>query len=74
MVNISTIFETPPTPEQIAENRANALSANHPPSWVWDEAAVSFVPPVAWPTDGLPKLWDEASQSFIPFPGFPTGV
>jgi len=61
-----------PTPEQIAEARENALNASHPASWVWDEIAVSFVPPIPLPTDGLPKLWDEASQSFIPFPGFPT--
>ena len=72
MSNISTISYTPPTPEQIAQARANALSASHPASWVWDEAAVSFVPPIPLPTDGLPKLWDEDSQSFIPFPGFPT--
>ena len=71
MPDISEISNTPPTPEQIAEARANALAASHPASWVWNEAAASFVPPVAWPTDGLPKLWDEASQSFIPFPGFP---
>ena len=68
---IPEISNKPPTPEQIAEARANALAASHPASWVWNETAVSFVPPVAWPTDGLPKLWDEASQSFIPFPGFP---
>ena len=68
---IPEISNNPPTPEQIAEARANALAASHPASWVWNETAVSFVPPVAWPTDGLPKLWDEASQSFIPFPGFP---
>jgi hypothetical protein len=61
-----------PNPEQIAEARENALNASHPASWVWNEDAVSFVPPVPLPTDGLPKLWDEDSQSFVPFPGFPT--
>lgn len=71
MSNMSTISETPLTAEQIAENRANALAASHPESWVWDEAAVSFVPPVPWPTDGLPRIWDEATKSFILFPGFP---
>ena len=70
-MNMPNFLDTPPTPEQIAEARANALAASHPASWVWDETAVSFVPPVPWPTDGLPKLWDEAYQLFIPFPGFP---
>jgi hypothetical protein len=60
------------TAEQIAENRTNALNAEHPASWVWDESVVSFVPPIPLPTDGKPYLWDEASKSFIPFPGFPT--
>jgi len=69
---MTTSSYNPPTPEQIAEARANALAASHPASWVWNEDAVSFVPPIPLPTDGLPKLWDEASQSFIPFPGFPT--
>lgn len=63
--------QTTPTPEQIAENRTSALNAEHPASWVWDENAVSFVPPVPLPTNGKPHLWDEASKSFIPFPGFP---
>jgi len=69
---LTNIPNTFPTPEQIAECRANALAASHPASWVWDEAAVSFVPPIPWPTDGLPKLWDEATLSFVPFPDFPT--
>jgi hypothetical protein len=64
--------QTEPTAEQIAEARAAALNAQHPESWVWDESAVSFVPPIPLPTDGKPYLWDEASKSFIPFPGFPT--
>lgn len=64
--------QTEPTAEQIAEARTAALNAQHPESWVWDESAVSFVPPIPLPTDGKPYLWDEASKSFIPFPGFPT--
>jgi hypothetical protein len=66
------IDEQPPlTPEQIAENRQNALNANHYPSWVWDEAAVSYVPPIPYPTDGNPCLWDEDTLSWTPFPDYP---
>jgi len=69
---ITSEDQTEPTAEQIAENRTAALNAEHPASWVWDESAVSFVPPIPLPTDGKPYLWDEATRSFIPFPGFPT--
>ena len=46
----------PPTPEQIAENRENAINATHYPSWVWNEAAVSYVLPIPYPTAGNPRL------------------
>ena len=64
--------QTEPTPEQIADHRTAQINAQHPASWVWDENAISFVPPIPLPTDGKPYLWDEESKSFVPFPGFPT--
>lgn len=59
------------TPEQIAQAREAAYAANHPASWIWNEEAVSWVPPVPAPTDGFPYLWEETTASWIPFPGYP---
>jgi hypothetical protein len=66
------IILTPPTPEQIAEARINALAATHPASWIWDETTTSWAAPTAPPADGLPYLWDETTQTWINFPDFPT--
>ena len=60
-----------PTQEQIAEARENAFNAEHPESWTWDEVAVSYVAPVAVPSDGYPYLWDEATSTWVPFPDYP---
>lgn len=57
----------PPTPEQIAQDRENAINATHYPSWLWDEEAISYVPPIPYPTDGDPYLWDEETLSWTPF-------
>ena len=62
---------TPQTAEQIAQIRENAVNAEHPGSWTWDEAAVSYVAPVAIPSDGFPYLWDENITNWTPFPGYP---
>lgn len=62
---------TPPTAEEIAQARENAYNADHPASWTWNEEAVSWVAPVAPPTDGFPYLWDETTNGWIPFPGYP---
>jgi len=60
-----------PTAEEIAQARENAFNATHPASWTWNEEAVSYVAPVASPTDGYPYLWDEASTTWVPFPDYP---
>jgi hypothetical protein len=62
---------TPPTAEQIAQAREAAYNSTHPVSWVWSEEAVSWIAPVAQPTDGLPYLWDESLNNWIPFPDYP---
>jgi hypothetical protein len=62
---------TPPTAEEIAEIRENAYNADHPATWIWNEAAVSWVAPVDPPNDGFPYIWDETTNSWIPFPGYP---
>jgi hypothetical protein len=60
-----------PTEEEIAQARLNALNADRPESWTWDEELVSYVAPVSVPDDGYPYLWDEATTSWTPFPDFP---
>ena len=60
-----------PTQEQIAEARENAFNAQHPTSWTWDEATISYVAPFSPPSDGYPYLWDEATTSWVPFPDYP---
>lgn len=62
-----------PTAEEIAQARENAFNAERPASWVWNEAAVSYVAPVAIPSDGYPYLWDETTTNWVPFPDFPRG-
>jgi hypothetical protein len=62
---------TPPTAEEIAQARENAINADRPASWIWDEAATTYVAPVAPPTDGFPYLWDEVTTSWVPFPDYP---
>ena len=64
---------TPPTEEEIAQARENAVNAEHPASWVWDETAVSYVAPTTPPSDGYPYLWDETTTSWVPFPDYPKG-
>ena len=68
MIEINT---TPPTAEQLAQAREDAYNATHPASWVGSEEAISWVAPIAQPTDGFPYLWDESSGSWIPFPDYP---
>lgn len=62
---------TPPTAEQIAQAREAAYNSTHPASWVWNEEAVSWIAPIAQPTDGFPYLWDENVNNWIAFPDYP---
>jgi len=55
------------TEEEIAQIRTNAINATHYPSWVWNEEAVKYIPPIAFPTDGLPYLWDEDTTGWVAF-------
>lgn len=62
---------TPPTPEQIAEARLNAINATHYGSWSWDEATCTYVPPIQPPNDGNPYVWDETFRQWVNFPEYP---
>ena len=69
MIDLENMPE--PTAEEIAQARENAMNAERPASWVWNEAAASYVAPIAIPTDGYPYLWDETTTNWVPFPDFP---
>lgn len=52
------------------QEHAKALWAEHGfPSWSFDEATCSFVPPTPRPEDGKPYRWDEQSLSWIEITG-----
>ena len=55
------------TAEETAARRTSAYNATHHASWVWSESAVSWVPPISWPSDGLPYLWDEPARAWVRF-------
>ena len=71
MIDLENMPE--PTAEEIAQARENAFNAGRPASWVWNEEAVSYVAPIAIPSDGYPYLWDEATTNWVAFPDFPRG-
>jgi hypothetical protein len=62
-----------PTAEEILQAKENAHNATHPNSWIWSEESISWVAPVAQPTDGFPYLWDETVSNWVPFPDYPRG-
>jgi hypothetical protein len=42
------------------------------PSWVKDEATITWVAPTPMPTDGKEYTWDEPTKSWIAAPAAPT--
>lgn len=56
------------TAEQYAALKTAEHQARKPfPSWVGDEATMSWAPPVPMPADGNPYYWDEPSTSWKAF-------
>lgn len=53
------------TAEETAARRTSAYNATHYASWVWSESAVSWVPPIAWPSEDLSYLWDEPTRAWV---------
>ena len=54
---------------QVAEIRANAFNATHHASWVWNEEAVSYLPPSDPPDRNQPYMWDEAREAWGAYSG-----
>jgi hypothetical protein len=52
-------------------NRNAFIQAKPFESWVFDEAACVFKPPVEYPTDGEKYQWDESTTSWIARPDAP---
>lgn len=57
------------TAEEIAADRTLAVNATHYASWVWNESAVTYLPPSNPPDDGQGYIWDEATTAWVVFPG-----
>lgn len=55
------------TAEEIASKQHAVKAAwnNRFPSWVFDEATCSFMPPVPYPTDNKTYRWDEPTISWV---------
>jgi hypothetical protein len=59
------------TPEEVAAKQEYVKSTwaqNGYASWVFDEVACVFKPPVEYPTDGEKYRWDEPTNSWISQP------
>jgi len=59
--------EAEATAETIAANRTSLVNATHYASWVWNESAVTYLPPSNPPDDGNPYIWDEAREAWVAF-------
>jgi hypothetical protein len=75
MVMEDNIEEVQLTEEEIAAERAiqreNAFNGTITKGWVWNEEAISYVPPFAPPDNTYPYLWNEETESWDEFPGYP---
>ena len=58
-----------PTAEEIAAARTLAVNATHPASWVWNESAVSYLPPSNPPDKNQSYMWDEDREEWIAYSG-----
>jgi len=57
------------TAEETAAYRVLARNATHPASWVWNESAVSYVPPSNPPDKNQSYMWDEGREAWVVYSG-----
>ena len=57
------------TAEEIAALRTFAVNATHHTSWVWNEEAVSYLPPSNPPDKNRPYMWDEDTTTWVAYSG-----
>lgn len=62
------IFQPGETHEEFDIRRSWAVNAEHYASWVWNEEAVSYLPPIN-PPDKTSHMWDEATTAWVPYSG-----
>jgi len=67
-INEWGLEQADPTPEEIAVRRTLAVNATHYASWVWNEDAVSYLPP-SNPPDKTSHMWDEDTTTWVPYSG-----
>ena len=57
------------TAEETAAYRVLARNATHPASWVWNESAVSYLPPSNPPDKNRSYMWDEGREAWVVYSG-----
>jgi len=57
----------PMTEEEKSAKIAEYQAGKPFPSWTLDETTLTYLPPVAKPTDGKQYGWDEQTQSWVEF-------
>ena len=57
------------TAEETAAYRVLARNATHHASWVWNESAVSYVPPSNPPDKNQSYMWDEGREAWVVYSG-----
>ena len=57
------------TAEETAAYRVLARNATHPASWVWNESAVSYLPPSNPPDKNQSYMWDEGREAWVVYSG-----
>ena len=57
------------TAEETAAYRVLARNATHPASWVWNEEAVSYLPPSNPPDKNQSYMWDEGREAWVVYSG-----
>jgi hypothetical protein len=66
---VKDVWEVRPMTAQEVSNKQTSIKvswAEHGfASWLFDETACAFVPPVPYPTDGKRYVWDEAQQNWV---------
>jgi len=68
-INQWGLEQADPTAEEIAANRTLAVNATHYASWVWNEEAVSYLPPSDPPDTNQPYMWDEDITAWVAYSG-----
>ena len=57
------------TSEDWAIVRTASMNTTHHASWIWNEDALTYLPPSNPPDDGNPYMWNEATKAWVAYSG-----